>query len=185
MKPPITPRYIRDIDWQGWTPVDPATLLFVVRPSEGRVLLIRKKRGLGAGKINAPGGRIEAGESPLQAAIREVREEVGVTPTGIRHRGELSFVFVDGYSLHVHVFRADDCSGQLCETPEAIPLWTDMAAIPYDEMWEDDRLWLPSLLADRSFSGRFIFDGERMLDHVLEVGRVQVSSMSSTSGEDA
>jgi 8-oxo-dGTP diphosphatase len=163
----MTPRRVHDIDWSRWKPVDPATLLFVVRRAERRVLLIRKKRGLGAGKINAPGGRIEPGESPHAAAVREVHEEVGVTPVGVRHLGELSFVFVDGYSLHVHVFRADDCLGHPCETPEAIPLWTDIAAIPYDEMWEDDRLWVPSLLADRCFQGRFIFDGERMLDHVL------------------
>jgi 8-oxo-dGTP diphosphatase len=164
----MTPRRICDIDWPRWSPVDPATLMFVVRRSQGRVLLIRKKRGLGAGKINAPGGRIEPGETPLQGANRELQEEVGVTAVGVRKRGELSFVFVDGYSLHVHVFRADDCVGRPCETPEAIPRWTDVAAIPYDEMWEDDRLWLPLLLSDRCFNGRFIFDGERMLDHWLE-----------------
>ncbi|MBT4161861.1 MAG: NUDIX hydrolase, partial [Gammaproteobacteria bacterium] len=46
------------IDWENWEPEEVATLLFVVR--DGRVLLIRKKRGLGAGKINGPGGRLEA-----------------------------------------------------------------------------------------------------------------------------
>ena len=84
-----------EIDWDTWSPSDRATLLFVVRNDE--ILLIRKKRGLGAGKINAPGGRLERGESPLEAAIREVQEEVGVTPTGIRECGELSFQFIDGY----------------------------------------------------------------------------------------
>jgi 8-oxo-dGTP diphosphatase len=179
----MTPRRIGDIDWLGWSPVDPATLLFVLPPSEGRVLLIRKKRGLGAGKINAPGGRIEAGETPIEAAARELEEEVGVTPVEVRKGGELRFVFVDGYSLHVHVFRANGCVGRLKETPEAIPLWTDIEAIPYDEMWQDDRLWLPLLLADRWFSGRFIFDGDRMLDHVLEVGH-PAPRRSMTSSTD-
>ena len=178
---PTPPRRIRDIDWEHWTPVDPATLLFVVRQAEGRVLLIRKKRGLGAGKINAPGGRIEPGETPLAAALRELHEEVGVTAVGARPRGELSFVFVDGYSLHVHVFRADDCIGVARETAEAIPMWTDVGEIPYAEMWEDDRLWLPSLLADRSFTGRFIFDGERMLDHVFEQHAADSRELIATS----
>ena len=71
---------VTDLDWSTWQPDDRATLLFVVHAD--RILLIEKKRGLGAGKINGPGGRIEPGESPRQAAVREVQEEVGVTPEG-------------------------------------------------------------------------------------------------------
>ena len=40
-----------------WRPVHQATLLFVI--NDGNVLLIRKKRGLGAGKINGPGGKLD------------------------------------------------------------------------------------------------------------------------------
>jgi len=69
-------RNLGDIDWATWTPVDTATLLFVVRHTE--VLLIRKKRGLGAGKINGPGGRLEKGESLAECAVRETEE--GTTP---------------------------------------------------------------------------------------------------------
>lgn len=159
-------RTVADIEWDEWAAVDRATLLFVVCP-DGKMLLIRKKRGLGAGKINAPGGRLEKGETPLQAAVREVVEEVRVEPCAIEHAGELRFQFVDGYSIHVEVFRADDCVGEPAETDEAIPLWVSTDAIPYDEMWEDDRLWLPWLLEGRRFHGRFIFDDDRMLDSEL------------------
>ena len=165
----MSTRRVDAINWSSWIPKDPATLLFVVEQARSRVLLIRKKRGLGAGKINAPGGRIEPGETPLEAAIREVREEVRVTPTAIGQSGELRFQFVDGYSLHVHVFRADACTGEPQETDEALPMWRPVDALPYDEMWADDRLWVPHMLARRPFSGRFIFDGDAMVDHVLEV----------------
>lgn len=161
------PTTIAGLDWSSWQAVDPATLLFVVRGDE--ILLIRKKRGLGAGKINGPGGRLEPGETPAQAAVREVQEEVGVTPTGLRERGELKFQFVDGYSIHVHVFTATECEGDLVETDEAIPLWTPLDQIPYDEMWADDRLWIPLMLRGERFSGRFIFDGDAMLDHEIDV----------------
>ncbi|MDZ4699009.1 MAG: NUDIX domain-containing protein [Rhodothermales bacterium] len=153
---------LADIDWNVWRPVDPATLLFVVQ--DGKVLLIRKKRGLGAGKINGPGGRLEFGEAPHEGAIREVQEELLVTPTTLEKGGELRFQFVDGYSIHVHVFRAGGLIGEPTETDEAVPLWTDMDAIPYEEMWEDDRIWMPYLLSGRPFQGRFLFDQERMLD---------------------
>ena len=158
-------RHLQDIDWQSWKAVDEATLLFVVR--DGQVLLIRKKRGLGAGKVNGPGGRIHAGETPREAAVREVQEEVCVTPHGIDERGELSFQFVDGYSIHVHVFLATGCEGEVRETEEAIPLWTPLDAIPYDEMWADDRHWVPLMLAGQRFDGRFVFDGDAMLDFDL------------------
>jgi 8-oxo-dGTP diphosphatase len=160
-------RLCTDVDWSCWRPVDTATLLFVVKG--GQVLLIRKKRGLGAGKINAPGGRLHPGETPDQAAVREVEEEVCVTPLGAHELGQLSFQFTDGYSLHCHVFRAADCTGEAAATEEADPLWTPLDRIPFAEMWADDILWIPHLLAGRPFAGRFIYEGDAMLDHVLEV----------------
>ena len=157
---------LSDVDWKSWRPADRATLTFVVRSSQ--ILLIRKKRGLGAGKINGPGGRLEPGETPIECAVREVEEELRVTPTGLAECGELHFQFTDGYSIQVFVFTASACRGEAEETEEAIPLWTPLDAIPYHEMWADDELWLPRVLAGRSIFGRFLFDGDRMLDHALE-----------------
>ncbi len=154
------------VSWDAWVPKERATLLFVL--DAGRILLIHKKTGLGAGKINGPGGRIEAGESPHDAAVREVREELCATPTGVRPCGELSFQFTDGYSLHGFVFTATGISGELCETREAAPLWTPITEIPYDRMWADDKLWFPLMLAGRSFRGFFVFAGDAMLEARVE-----------------
>jgi 8-oxo-dGTP diphosphatase len=159
-------RSLANIDWTAWSPRDVATLVFIVRGEE--ILLIRKKRGLGAGKINGPGGRLDPGETPLACAIREIQEELRATPLGLVQLGELRFQFAGGYSIHVHVFRADDCEGEPAETDEAIPLWTPVDRIPYDEMWADDRLWLPLVLGRQTFSGRFLFDGDAMLDHLVD-----------------
>jgi 8-oxo-dGTP diphosphatase len=156
-----------DIDWANWKAQQLATLLFVVR--DGQVLLIHKKRGLGAGKINGPGGRLDDGESAMQAAIREVQEELRVTPLGIEYAGELSFQFVDGLSLHVEVFRAGDCDGEPQETDEAKPLWAPIDKIPFERMWADDRLWIPLMLARKKFSGRFLFDADTMLGHEIHI----------------
>lgn len=152
-----------DIDWTTWIPQERATLLFVKR--DGYVLLIRKKRGLGAGKINGPGGRIDGDETPRQAAIREVQEELLVTPIDVVARGELAFQFADGYALYVYVFSASDCTGEVQETDEAIPLWTPIDALPFDQMWADDQLWLPHLLNEQPFRGYFLFDGDTMLGY--------------------
>jgi 8-oxo-dGTP diphosphatase len=164
----LMPTRFEDIDWTHWTPQERATLLFVRRNAQ--VLLIRKKRGLGAGKINGPGGRLDDGESPLQCALREVQEELRVTPTGVEPRGELSFQFTDGYALFVSVFSATGCKGEPQETEEAAPLWTPSDAVPFDQMWADDILWFPHMLSGQPFRGRFLFDGDALLGHevVLE-----------------
>jgi 8-oxo-dGTP diphosphatase len=157
-----------DIDWDRWAPVWRATLLFVIR--DGQILLIDKKRGFGKGKINGPGGRLEPGETPEQAAVREFREELVADPVGVRARGELFFQFRDGHSIHGFVFRADDIRGEVRETDEAAPLWFGLDAIPYGRMWADDPYWLPLVVREQSFRGHFLFDGDAMLDHRVVVG---------------
>ncbi|MFQ5631515.1 MAG: 8-oxo-dGTP diphosphatase [bacterium] len=162
-----------DIDWSTWIPQIRATLLFVV--NDGHILLIRKKRGLGAGKINGPGGKIDPGETALQSAIREVQEEIKVTPHGIEKHGELKFQFVDGLSIHCHVFKATGCEGAPIETDEAIPLWTPVNAIPFEEMWQDDHIWLPLMLDGKNFTGHFLFDDDAMLAFELDVGENELA----------
>ncbi|HTS18968.1 MAG TPA: 8-oxo-dGTP diphosphatase [Verrucomicrobiae bacterium] len=158
--------HVDKIDWSKWKPTEYANLCFVIR--DGQILLIRKKRGLGAGKMNGPGGRLEKGETAEEAAIRETQEEIGVTPTDLEWVGELFFEFLGGYKLHVAVFAAGGCEGELIETDEATPIWTDIAKIPYHDMWEDDAYWMPLLLKRKKFHGYFIFEGDKLLSHRLE-----------------
>ena len=154
------------IDWSTWVPEQRATLMFILQDRD--VLLIHKKRGFGKGKINGPGGRIEPGETARDGAIREVREEVLVHPTGVEECGELFFQFRDGFSIHGVVFRASGCDGEPGETDEARPFWVPQDQIPYDRMWADDRHWLPLVLRGERFVGRFLFDGEEMIDYRVD-----------------
>lgn len=135
------------------------------------VLLIEKKRGLGAGKVNAPGGRLEPGETPAEAAARELEEEVGLVVRGpLDRRAEHRHQFVDGLGLFIHVFVVHEVAGRLVETDEARPFWVPREAIPLDRMWADNRLWVPRVLAGEHAVGRFVFDDDKMVDHELEIG---------------
>ena len=158
---------ISDVDWTTWAPVDCATLVFVIR--NGQILLIRKKRGLGAGKISGPGGRLEPGESFAACAVREVREELGVEVSEIVQAGEHRFQFTDEHSIHAHVYRTHKMTGVPIETDEAVPLWFDLNEIPFDEMWEDDKHWLPLVVESKRFSGDWLFDGDRIVDYRLNL----------------
>lgn len=171
MTPSITPlpAALEPLDWAHWQPGIRATLMFIVDEARQQVLLIRKKRGLGAGKINGPGGKMDPGETPEQCAVRETQEELGVTALDPARLGQLCFQFTDGLALHVEVYRATRWEGEPVETDEAIPLWTPLNSLPFDEMWADDRYWLTELLVDKKpFIGRFQFDQDTMLTNDIE-----------------
>ncbi len=47
-----------------------------------------------AGQVSFPGGRVEAGETSDQTALREFEEELGVSPQGVEVLGHLSPLYV-------------------------------------------------------------------------------------------
>ena len=144
-----------------WQPNMVANLVFVIEGK--RVLLIHKKTGLGKGKINGPGGKLEKGETAEEGAIREVQEELLITPHNLEEMGTLHFDFVDGLKLECVVFRAFGYTGTPTETREAKPEWFTFGEVPYDRMWADDRHWLPQVLEGKHFTAWFRFDDEEML----------------------
>lgn len=168
-------------DGPGWVPRERAVLVFLFQGPD--VLLIRKKRGLGAGKINGPGGRIDPGETAAEAAVRETREEVGLEPSGLIEAGQLCFQFTDGHGIHCTVYTGTQWRGNLTETDEADPFWHPVDAVPFDAMWADDQFWFPALLNGRYFRGYFTFHGDQLLDHRVDLaasmdGNVQVQGQS-------
>lgn len=173
------PRHLADLDrrLRGWRPDRIGTLLFLMR--DGQVLLIRKRRGHGAGRINGPGGKPDAGESPLACALRETEEEVGVRVAAARLAAVLRFLDVAGDDWLGYVFVAEQGSGTPRTTAEAIPAWHALDALPFDEMWEDDRVWLPRVLAGDSLEGDFLFDAGRLLAHRLR--RVDPAALGDPS----
>lgn len=136
------------------------TLCYVIK--YGKVLLIRKKKGLGMGLWNGPGGKVENGEAIVDAAKREVYEEVCIVPEAPAKVGEMHFHFPGG-AWNIHVFKAHDFDGIERETDEAAPKWFRLDKIPYDDMWPDDRIWMPLMLQGKKFVGTFHLDGSNNL----------------------
>jgi 8-oxo-dGTP diphosphatase/2-hydroxy-dATP diphosphatase len=129
-----------------------------------RLLLGMKKRGFGAGRWNGFGGKVEPGEAIEDAACRELEEECGVRAGRIDKRGVLDFIFRgDPTALEVHVFKAEELSGEPKESEEMRPQWFDLDKIPYEVMWPDDEHWLPLFLEGKKFRGSFVFDGQNVI----------------------
>ncbi|HJW97068.1 MAG TPA: 8-oxo-dGTP diphosphatase [archaeon] len=136
----------------------PTTLCYMRK--SGRVLLQLKNPELfGGGRWNGPGGKIRPGESPEQAAIREVFEETGLKVRNLKAHGTLEFYNGKKKTpdVLVHVFSASDFSGRLKHSKEGPLEWVPEKEIPYGEMWEDDKFWMPLLLEGKRFHGKFWF----------------------------
>lgn len=135
-------------------------LCFVFDRARDSLLMIEKKRGQGTGKVNVPGGKIHPGESAPAAAARETAEETGLTPTGLREAGKLSFTFPGGrhWDNACTVFTAEEFSGVLLpETEECRAFWVRVGEIPLARMWDADRRWLPLLLRGEWFHRAYEF----------------------------
>lgn len=59
--------------------------------SDGQIILVEQYRyGVGKVLLEIPAGKLEAGEHPLECAIRELREEVGATADEITELGQIA-----------------------------------------------------------------------------------------------
>lgn len=127
--------------------------------TKDRILLGMKKRGFGEGRWNGFGGKVEKGESITDAAKRELQEEAGIVPHDLQKRGVLNFMFMGNPvpPLEVHVFSVSSFSGDPAESDEMSPQWFSHIDIPFNDMWPDDRYWLPKILAGKNIEGAFYF----------------------------
>jgi len=112
------------------------------------------------------------GESPEQACIREVYEESGLRVSDLKCHGALKFWFGDTYEpvIVCHIFSTKSFNGQLLEGQEGLLRWMSFDDLLYEEMWEDDRYWLPLLIEGKSFNGEFRFDkeGSKLINYKIE-----------------
>ena len=135
------------------------TLIFCRRDDE--VMLGMKNRGFGVGKYNGFGGKIEAGETAVQGAIRELEEESGVITSSLTKIGYLVFDMESSNKLmKVHVYETWKFEGNGVNTEEMTPQWFKVNELPYQKMWPDDPYWIPLMLKNKKFKGQFQYSND-------------------------
>jgi 8-oxo-dGTP pyrophosphatase MutT (NUDIX family) len=146
-------------DWLNPSNTVHAVLCYINKGNQ-YLLLLKSKGKFGEGFWNAPGGKIEPNESPEAAAKREVLEETGLKVLELTKAGSLKFFFGKAKQKpdwFVEVFVCSKFEGEPKESKEGRLGWFRKNALPYDEMWADDRHWLPLLTQGKRFEGTFIF----------------------------
>jgi 8-oxo-dGTP diphosphatase len=144
-----------------------ATLCYLRR--DGHTLMlhrVKKANDMHQGKWNGLGGKLEAGESPEECAIREIREEAGLQVNALAFKGVLTFpAFDDFEDWYCFVFLVDDFSGDLIDSTEGHLRWIRNDELLSLNLWEGDRIFIPWLDRPGLFSGKFIYANQQLVEH--------------------
>ena len=137
------------------------TVIFLT--TQDKVLLGKRKRGLGIGNHVGIGGKVETGENIRQAAVREFREEteVSIISEDLIDSGIVAFYFPHkkgSWDQKVHIFLANEYKGEPQETEEVVPIWVRKDTLPLEQMWGDASYWIPQILDGKKIEAEFIFD---------------------------
>jgi ADP-ribose pyrophosphatase YjhB (NUDIX family) len=138
-----------------------ATLCFLI--DDEKICLAMKKKGFGNDKWNGVGGKVGdhyKDESIEEGLIREVKEEIFVDLKEYEKVAELKFSFEgnNDWDLLVHTYLGYKWEGKPKESEEMRPQWYMIKDIPYDDMWDVDRNWLPKVLEGKKLRAEFMYD---------------------------
>ena len=146
------------------------TTLCYIRRGEEYLMLhrIKKENDLNHDKWIGIGGKFEDKESLEDCLLREALEETGLTLTGYRCRGVVTFVSDRWATEYMHLFTADGFTGTLKDCDEGVLEW-----IPKDQLlkiphWEGDEIFLNLIWQDAPFfSLKVCYEGDRLVRAVL------------------
>ncbi|MBE3578095.1 MAG: NUDIX domain-containing protein [Limnochordales bacterium] len=121
--------------------LQPAALAGVHPPEERRVVMLHRQKEPYAGLWTAPGGKLELGETPVAAFIREMGEETGLIMRNFQLRLITSECGSPGYDWITFVYRCDRWEGVLDTGwhPEGRMEWVRLADLPRRAIPDVDR----------------------------------------------
>ena len=110
----------------------------------------KKKNDMNQGKWLGVGGHVEEGETPLEAVIRETKEETGLDLKSAEYRAIISFVN-DDYVEIIYQYTSSDFTGEVIDCDEGELKWIDKSEVLSLPMWEGDKYFLDPLIKNEPF----------------------------------
>ena len=155
------------------------TLCYLERGDEYLMLhRTKKKNDENHDKWIGVGGKFEANESPEDCMCREILEETGLTVTGYRYRGIVTFVSDLYETEYMHLFTVSDWTGEARECDEGELAWIKKQKLFDLTLWQGDRIFLDLLQKDVPFfSLKLTYRGDDLIEAVLD-GETVTSSGS-------
>lgn len=130
---------------------------------------VKKENDANRDKWIGVGGKFEAGEMPEECLLREVQEETGLTLTKYRFRGIVTFVSDEWETEYMHLFTADEYSGDLKACDEGELVWVPKTEIEQLNIWEGDKIFLRLLQENGGFfSLKLRYEGENLIETKLQ-----------------
>ena len=135
----------------------------------GKILLLYKNYKNKYEGWVLPKGTVEEGEEYKETAIREVKEETGLTLTNYRLRGIITFISNNWGCEYMHLYTADGFEGspdpdQMTACNEGILKWIPKSEIYDLNLWDGDRIFLKLLIeTDKFFSLKLEYDGDDLI----------------------
>lgn len=146
------------------------TTLIYIEENEKYLMLHRTKKenDYNKDKWIGIGGKFEEGESPEECVIREVKEETGLTLTGMEYRGIVTFVSDNNFTEFMHIFWSDSFCGSLIDCNEGELEWVLKSRMNELPHWKGDEIFL-DLLDKRVpfFSLKLVYEKGVLLKAVL------------------
>ena len=144
-----------------------ATLCYI-RQGDHTLMIhrIKKENDMHAGKWNGLGGKLEPGETPEECAMREIYEESGLQVKTLTLKGIITFPgFYDQEDWYTFLFVIDNFEGQLIDSPEGHLQWIPDRHLLDLNLWPGDRIFIPWLEQPAFFSGKFVYQEGRLIEH--------------------
>lgn len=145
------------------------TLCYIEREKEYLMLhRISKDQDINKDKWIGVGGHFEAGESPEECLLREVKEETGLTLTSYQFRGIVTFISDKWQTEYMCLYTADGFEGEITECNEGVLTWVPKKDLNKLNLWTGDLIFFKLLNEDTDFfSLKLRYEGDTLKEAVL------------------